>query len=160
MFPFHRRDSVVGRSAWIFISLLFIGCSGGSSTPAPPSVAATGTPGAEADVGERLFVETRFAQAFKVHLDSGGKVNDTLPVGDPVMELSETTGQGVGLTGPFAGLTMNCRACHLVDELVGTPGGGMRTYDDFAQRSPLQNRSDGKRTAPRNSSDALNRDPF
>jgi hypothetical protein len=107
-------------------------------------------------VGERLFVETRFAQAFKVYLDSGGNVNDALPVGDPVMDLSETTGPGVGLPGPFAGLTMNCRACHLVDEHVGTPGGGMRTYADFAQRSPLPNRSDGKRTAPRNSPPLVN----
>jgi hypothetical protein len=156
VFPFHRRDSVVRRSSWIFISLLFIGCSGGSSTPAPPSVAAIGTPGAEADVGERLFVETRFAQAFKVHLDSGGNVNDALPASDPVMDLSETTGPGVGLTGPFAGLTMNCRACHLVDEHVGTAGGGMRTYADFAQRSPVPNRSDGKRTAPRNSPPLVN----
>ena len=155
MFPFHRRDSIVGMSSWIFISLLFIGCEGRSSS-GPPSVAATGTPGAEADVGERLFVETRFAQAFKVYLDSGGNVNDTLPTGDPVMELSETTGQGVGLTGPFTGLTMNCRACHLVDEHVGTPGGGMRTYADFAQRSPVPNRSDGKRTAPRNSPPLVN----
>ena len=147
---------VVGRSSWIFISLLLVGCSGGSSAPAPPSVAATGTPGAETDVGERLFVETRFAQAFKVHLDSGGNINDPLPAGDPVMDLSETTGQGVGLTGPFAGLSMNCRACHFVDEHVGTPGGGMRTYADFAQRSPIPNRRDGKRTAPRNSPPLVN----
>ncbi len=68
-------------------------------------------------MGERLFVETRFAQAFKVYLDSGGNVNDALTVGDPVMDLSETTGPGVGLPGPFTGLTMNCRACHLVDDM-------------------------------------------
>ncbi len=52
----------------------------------PASVAATGTPGAEAYVGERLFVETRFAQAFKAYLDPGGNVNDHAPVGDPVMD--------------------------------------------------------------------------
>ena len=160
MFSFHRPHNrfshVRGRTCWIAFSLLLVGCSGGSSTPPPPSVAATGTPGAEASVGERLFVETRFAQAFKAYLDSGGNVNDALPVGDPVMDLSETTGPGVGLPGPFAGLTMNCRACHLVDEHVGTPGGVMRTYADFAQRSPLPNRSDGKRTAPRNSPPLVN----
>jgi Di-haem cytochrome c peroxidase len=160
MFPLHRRRTVlahvVGRSSLIFITILLIGCGGGSSSSAPSSAAATGTPGAEASVGERLFVETRFAQAFKVYLDSGGNVNDALLVGDPVMDLSETTGPGVGLAGPFAGLTMNCRACHLVDEHVGTPGGGMRTYADFAQRSPLPNRSDGKRTAPRNSPSLVN----
>ena len=160
MFSFHRPHNrfshVRGRTCWIAFSLLLVGCSGGSSTPPPPSVAATRTPGAEASVGERLFVETRFAQAFKAYLDSGGNVNDALPVGDPVMDLSETTGPGVGLPGPFAGLTMNCRACHLVDEHVGTPGGVMRTYADFAQRSPLPNRSDGKRTAPRNSPPLVN----
>lgn len=161
MFPFYRRHTVlahvVGSSSWIFISLLLVGCgSGGSSSSPPPSVAATGTPGAEADVGERLFVETRFAQAFKAYLDSGGNVNDALPAGDPVMDLSETTGPGVGLPGPFAGLTMNCRACHLVDEHVGIPGGGMRTYTDFALRSPIPDRGDGKRTAPRNSPPLVN----
>lgn len=71
MFPFYRHHTVfahvVGRSAWIFFSLLLVACgSGSSSSSAPPSVAATGTPGAQADVGERLFLETRFAQAFKV----------------------------------------------------------------------------------------------
>jgi hypothetical protein len=160
MFLFNRRHNaflhVAGRSSWIFISLLLVGCGGGSSSSAPPSVAATGTPGAEADVGERLFVETRFAQAFKAYLDSGGNVNDALPAGDPVMDLSETTGPGVGLPGPFAGLTMNCRACHLVDEHVGIPGGGMRTYTDFALRSPIPDRGDGKRTAPRNSPPLVN----
>ena len=69
MFPFYRRHTVfahvVGRSSWIFVALLLVGCGSGSSTSAPPSVAATGTPGAQADVGERLFLETRFAQSFK-----------------------------------------------------------------------------------------------
>ena len=89
MFSFKRRHHafphVVGRSSWIFISLLLVGCGGGSSSSAPASVTATGTPGAEADVGERLFVETRFAQFFKAHLPPGGNVNDPLPAGDPVV---------------------------------------------------------------------------
>jgi hypothetical protein len=152
MFPFYRRYTtfahVVGMSFWIFISLLLIGCGESGGSPAPASVATTGTPGAQADVGERLFVETRFAQAFKAYLDSGVSVNESLPIGDPVMNRSETTGPGVGLPGPFAGLSMNCRACHLVDEHVGIPGGGMRTYTDFALRSPIPARGDGKRTAP------------
>ena len=160
MFSFHhphnRFSHVRERTCWIVFSLLLVGCSGGSSTPPPASVAATGTPGAEASVGERLFVETRFAQAFKAHLDAGGHVNDTLLAGDPVMDFSETARPGVGLPGPFAGLTMNCRACHLVDEHVGTPGGGMRTYAEFALRSPIPDRGDGKRTAPRNSPPLVN----
>ena len=159
MFAFNRRHNafplVVRRSSWIFISLLLVGCGGGSSGSAPPSVAITGTPGAQADVGERLFLETRFAQAFKVFIDNGGNINDP-NAGDPVMNLSETTGQGIGLPGSFAGLSMNCRGCHFVDEHVGRVGGGMRTYTDFALRSPIPNRGDGKRTAPRNSPPLVN----
>ena len=160
MFHFNRRHNafpqVDGKIFSLFISLLLVGCGGSSSSNAPASVAATGTPGAEASVGERLFVETRFAQAFKSYLDSGGRVNDSLPTGDPVLDLSETTGVGVGFPGPFAGLAMNCRACHLVDEHTGTLGAGMRTYADFAQRSPIPDRGDGKRTAPRNSPALVN----
>ncbi len=57
----------------------------------------------------------------------------------------------VGLPGPFAGLSMNCRACHLVDEHTATQPDFMRTYTDFALRSPIPDRGDGKKTAPRNS---------
>jgi hypothetical protein len=159
MFAFYRRHTllahVVGRSSLIFISLLLVGCGGGGSSSAPPSVAATGAPGAEATVGERLFLETRFAQAFKVFLDNGGNVNDP-NAGDPVMNLSETTGPGVGLPGPFAGLSMNCRACHLVDEHTATQPDFMRTYTDLALRSPIPDRGDSKRTAPRNSPPLVN----
>lgn len=80
-----------------------------------------------------------------------------MPAGDPVMTLTETTGPGQGLPGPFAGLSMNCRACHLVDEHVGAAGGGMRTYGDFARRSPIPARAeDGHLTAPRNSPPLVN----
>jgi hypothetical protein len=149
----------LAESALVLSAVLLAGCglegnsNGGTS---PTSVFASGTPGAEADVGERLFVETRFAQFFKSYLDSGGNVNDVLPVGDPVMNLTETTAPGVGLPGPFAGLSMNCRACHLVDEHVGIPGGGMRTYTDLAARSPIPDRGDSKRSAPRNSPPLVN----
>ncbi|HJS66443.1 MAG TPA: hypothetical protein VJ760_03830 [Nitrospiraceae bacterium] len=51
---------------------------------------------------------------------------------------------------------MNCRACHLVDEHVETPGGAMRTYADFARRSPVPAREDGATTAPRNSPALVN----
>jgi hypothetical protein len=150
---------VLGRSSLLVGAIALVGCGAGGNNggkASSTSVLTTGTPGAEASVGERLFVETRFAQFFKAYLDSGGKVNDVLPVGDPVMDITETTGPGVGLAGPFAGLSMNCRACHLVDEHVGTPGGGMRTYTDFALRSPIPDRGDGKRTAPRNSPPLVN----
>ena len=153
--PTHYR--ILAASTLALSAASLAGCGvGGTSNPETTSVQASGTPGAEAAVGERLFVETRFAQFFKSYLDSGGRVNDALPAGDPVMDLVETTGPGVGLPGPFAGLSMNCRACHLVDEHVGTPGGGMRTYTDFALRSPIPDRGDGKRTAPRNSPSLVN----
>jgi hypothetical protein len=161
MFPFCRRHTVlahvVGRSSWIFIALLLVGCGSGNSSTPPPSVAATGTPGAEADVGERLFVETRFAQFFKAHLPPGGNVNDPLPTGDPIVAnvlLPGSTPPGVA--SPFVGMSMNCRSCHFVDEFVGVPGGGMRTYTDFAVRSPIPSRLDGKLTAPRNSPPLVN----
>jgi len=161
MFPFYRRHTVfahvVGRSSWIFISLLLVGCGSGSSGSPPPSVAATGTPGAQADVGERLFVETRFSQFFKTHLPSGGNVNDPLPAGDPaVAKVLLPGGNPSGVTSPFTGMTMNCRSCHFVDEFVGISGGGMRTYTDFAVRSPIPSRPDGKLTAPRNSPPLVN----
>ena len=109
----------------------------------------------EVVIGERLFKETRFAQAFRAFLDSGNGVNDAMNPGDPVMDTTVTLGQP--LPGPFAGLSMNCRACHLVDEHVGVTGGGMRSYNDFARRSPVPHRSqDTRTTANRNSPPLVN----
>ncbi len=51
---------------------------------------------------------------------------------------------------------MNCRACHLVDDVLDSPGGGMRTYTDLARRSPLPARADGKTVAVRNSPPLVN----
>jgi hypothetical protein len=103
-----------------------------------------------------MFVETRFAQFFKSYLDSGGSVNDTLPAGDPVMDLVETTGPGVGLPGPFAWLSMNSRASSPRPGTRRRPGGGMSTYTDFVVGTPITDRGDGKRTAPRNSPRRVN----
>jgi cytochrome c peroxidase len=102
--------------------------------PDPPEVA----------IGERLFRETRFAQFFAAQ-PAGG---------DPVMEQTETV--GAPLPGPFAGAAMNCAACHLVDQHLGSPGGGMRTYNDFARRSPIPAREDGQTPAARNSPPLVN----
>ena len=106
----------------------------------------------EVTIGERLFLETRFAQFF--FTNSHGNVNTVLPTGDPVMDTTETTTGG--FTGPFAGQSMNCRACHLVDEHGATTGGGNRTYCDFARRSPIPAREDGKTHTPRNSPPLVN----
>jgi cytochrome c peroxidase len=101
---------------------------------------------AEVAIGERLFLETRFAQYFFAH--AGGDMNATLAVGDPTVAVTATTGETI--PGPFAGRSMNCRVCHLVDEHTMTPRAGNRTYADFARRSPVPVREDGHTTAVRN----------
>lgn len=106
---------------------------------------------AEVAIGERLFLETRFAQHFFAL--SGGDVNAAVPA-DPVMDDTVTTNDP--LPGPFVGLSMNCRACHLVDEHTGVPGAGNRTYSDFARRSPVAERLDGQRTTVRNAPPLVN----
>jgi len=107
----------------------------------------------EVAVGERLFLETRFAQFFAVQ--AAGDVNRHLEEGDPVMATTENTA-GVEMSGPFSQESMNCRACHLVDEHLATAGGGIRTYDDFARRSPIPDRGDGRTHTPRNSPPLVN----
>src|SRR5687767_13158460 len=51
-------------------------------------------------IGERLFLETRFAQYFFVR--SGGDANGSPKSGDPVVNSSATMGREP-LPGPFAG---------------------------------------------------------
>ena len=114
--------------------------------------------------GERLFLETRFAQFFKVFLDDGNDVNDPLEEGDPILNEVVNWNPNANPSsapGPFAGLSMNCRSCHFVDEIGveedGTVGFGMRTYTDFSRRSrvPLRDR-DGKTLTVRNSPPLVN----
>lgn len=111
---------------------------------------------AEILLGERLFLESRFAQYFKVYLDQGGEVNLAIPNGDPVLNktvrfFALPRYQIPFTDGPYAGQTFNCRTCHLVDEHVEQTELGMRSYSDFASRSPLPTRNDGKTTTVRNS---------
>lgn len=101
----------------------------------------------EVALGERLFLDTRFAQAF--HAAAPDDVNAPLVYGDPVLAVTPTL-RGP-LPGPFSGGTMNCRACHLVDEQQGVAGGGVRTYADFTTRSLIPAGDDGALTTPRNS---------
>ena len=111
--------------------------------------------------GERLFLETRFAQRFYKFLQKGGKVNDSIDIGDPVLN---KTVRFFGLppyqipfaTGPYKGKTFNCRTCHLVDEHVEQKELGMRTYADFASRSPLPHREDNLLVTTRNSPAIVN----
>ncbi|GJL77967.1 MAG: hypothetical protein NPINA01_09560 [Nitrospinaceae bacterium] len=108
-------------------------------------------------LGERLFLETRFAQFF--FANSTGP-NTLLISGDPILDEADDP---LGILppnspGPFAGFSMNCRACHFVDGLLDGdveagpfPASGMRTYTDFSRRSRVPAREDGLLTAPRNS---------
>jgi len=98
----------------------------------------------EVQVGERLFLETRFAQAYAT--------DPATP--DPVLANSVTVDGK--LPGPFAGKHMNCRACHLIDEHVQAAGGGMRSYTDFARHSPVPLRKDSHTATPRNSQSLVN----
>ncbi len=107
---------------------------------------------AEVAIGERLFLETRIAEFFLRH--SGGDMNAELEQGDPVLAVTKTLAGE--LPGPFRGQAMNCAACHLVDQQLETEGGGMRSYDDFASRSPIPSREDGKTLTPRNSPPLVN----
>lgn len=121
------------------------GCGGTPSTEAPDT--------AETVIGERLFRETRFSR-FHFDVNAGRSVNAPLLVGDPALETTETLDGP--LPGPYAGLAMNCAACHLVDEQAGVEGAGPRTYGDFARRSPIPDRGDGRTTTPRNSPPLVN----
>ncbi len=97
-----------------------------------------------ARLGARLFSETRFARFF--YVNSAGDANALLSSGDPVVDFTVTT---LGnLPGPFAGESMNCRACHLVAEQESF---GSRSYADFAFRSPVPQNGDGRTQTPRNS---------
>jgi cytochrome c peroxidase len=127
-------------------ALLLAGCGSGGSAPAEvPDTAGS-------VVGERLFRETRFAQS--AFAATAGDVNASSGAGDPALDTTETLGEP--LPGAYAGLSMNCAACHLVDEHADTPGGGLRTYGDFARRSPVPEREDGRTVTPRNSPPLVN----
>ena len=101
----------------------------------------------EVQLGERLFRETRFSQLFFAR---GGDLDRPLAIGDPVLERT-VRANGDSFAGPYAGGGMNCASCHLVDELESVAGAGTRSYSDFARRSPIPSREDGRTLTPRNS---------
>ena len=107
---------------------------------------------AEVALGERLFLETRFAQFFFAR--AHGDPNAVLAEADPTVARIVTT---VGpVEGAFLGPSMSCRTCHLVDDVKDVPGAGSRSYGDFARRSPIPAREDGLTTTPRNSPPLVN----
>lgn len=121
------------------------GSAGCGSGKAPdPLQEAEGAP-ADQNVGERIFVDTRFAEYFAENMTA---VNDPLPVGDPVVAQVNTP---IGMVpGPFAGESINCRSCHFVTEFTGVQGVGNRTYADFVTHSPVPRNINGILSTPRN----------
>ena len=105
---------------------------------------------AEVALGERLFLETRFAEFFRSHSD--GDMNRPLASGDPVLDT--TFMRELSVPGAFQGKSMNCRACHLVNEHTDILGN--RTYADYADRSPIPHREDGRTFTTRNSPSLVN----
>jgi hypothetical protein len=101
----------------------------------------------EVTIGERLFMDTRFAQFFAANYD--GNVNHPLAEGDPALDTVQVKGKSV--RGPFATRSINCRSCHFVAEFGSQGINYNRTYADFAQRSPIPVRDDGQRATVRNS---------
>lgn len=128
------------------VSLFFVTCAVVRAAEAKPVAA-------EVEAGERLFLETRFAQFFFAH--GGANVNAPLPKGDPVLaRLAQTAQAAPAVKGPFAGQSMNCAVCHMNEELKGKrglPARGVETFSDFARRSPVPKREDGRATTARNS---------
>src|SRR6185503_20050382 len=90
-------------------TLLAIGCS--STGQAPSFGTEEGAAPAEQNIGERIFVDTRWAQYFATHMTD---VNAPLAAGDPVVAQTQTLDGP--LPGPFAGQAINCRSCHFVVE--------------------------------------------
>jgi hypothetical protein len=125
------------------VSLLMnTGCGSGKAPDPPQEV--EGAP-ADQNVGERIFIDTRFAEYFAQNMTG---VNDPLVTGDPVVA-QVTTPVGV-LPGPFAGQSINCRSCHFVTEFTDVQGVRNRTYADFVNHSPMPRMINGIQMTPRN----------
>ena len=135
--------SWLGRAVCCSALLLMTSCG---ASDAPNFKTDVDVTPAEDSIGERLFLDTRFAQYFATHMTG---VNQPLAVGDPVVQQVYTT-NGV-LPGPFAGQSINCRSCHFVTEFQGVAGAGNRTYSDFTTRSPIPRAMNGFTLTPRNS---------
>jgi len=143
-----RQRVPLGFGVRVLAGALAVGMLATAPAAADPTIK---TP-ADVLLGNRFLDETRFAQFFFAHV--GPNVNEPLAHGDPVMDVTATT--GTPLPGPFAGQSISCRACHLDVQQKGVPGGGSRTYTDFARRSPIPDRGDGQVLTVRNSQPLFN----
>jgi cytochrome c peroxidase len=136
------RSSFIGLAFCYGAVVLLTSCGAGQ---APQFETDADVTPAEDSIGERLFLDTRFAEYFATHMTG---VNQPLGVGDPAVDqVYSTTGT---LPGPFAGQSINCRSCHFVTEFQGVAGAGNRTYADFTTRSPLPQPIGGFTLTPRN----------
>jgi cytochrome c peroxidase len=129
--------------AGVLSMTLFVAGCGSGKAPDPPAES-EGAP-ADQNVGERIFIDTRFAQYFAANMTG---VNDPLAIGDPVVAMVNTP---IGpQTGPFAGQSINCRSCHFVTEFTDVVGLRDRTYADFVDHSPIPRTINGIHSTPRN----------
>ncbi|GJL66794.1 MAG: hypothetical protein NPIRA05_17650 [Nitrospirales bacterium] len=159
MHPYNQKPQLL--RYMLCMSLLILGLSTVAFIPYTAAQEIEEADPPEITNGERLFLETRFAQFFKVFLENGGDTNDLLPKGDPSLDkaVNAKLTADQSADGPFLGQSMNCRSCHFVDELgVEEPleGYSMRTYSDFARRSPVPLREDGQTVTVRNSPPLVN----
>lgn len=97
-------------------------------------------------LGERMFNDIRFSEYFMKK--SKGNVNYELKVGSP--ELDTIVIDDQESPSPFAGTAMSCASCHMVDQAFESNPGGMRGYNDFARRTKIPARVDGKKFTLRN----------
>lgn len=140
----NRGDTFLARVILRVLGVALL-CSGCGSGKAPdPLREAEGAIG-DQNVGERIFVDTRFAEYFAEHMTG---VNDPLVEGDPVVA-TVSTPAGM-LPGPFAGQAMNCRSCHFVTEFTSNANVRNRTYADYVQHSPMPRMINGIQSTPRN----------
>ncbi len=150
MLPSRRARFVIFCfSTLIATTALLIGC--GSGVAPPVSTENDSATPASDPIGERLFLDTRFAKFFFQHMTG---YNTPLTSGDPLLAIVSTPGGD--RPGPFAGQSVNCRSCHFVTEFQGVSGAGNRTYSDFLTRSTLPLEQQGFATAPRNAMQMVN----
>jgi hypothetical protein len=129
----------------VCLAVPVLGVNGCGSGIAPaPEPEAEGAP-ADQNVGERTFIDLRFAEYFAENMTG---TNDPLAAGAPVVA-QVSTPAGV-LLGPFAGESINCRSCHFVAEFTDVPKARKGTYPDYVEHSPMPRMIDRFQSTPRN----------
>ncbi len=124
--------------------LVFAACSG---NPGPQTKFFSNKEAPESKAGERLFREIRFSKRFQSL--SGGQVNGVRVSPEPVLRTIPRPTL-IAAAHPFAGQTMSCASCHMVDDAAHIQELGMRTYADFATRTQIPDIADGLSTTLRN----------